>query len=179
MWEPRDFIYRTGWFTRISQWTLVLSQFYCLDSGVLYVLGIFWDTCLRGCFLLLLWRIPNTWSQSLGLPATESSRTCLRWFSSSPYSRQRQMTHGKTRMKLSAQPDFIVSGAGPRLLEFDQDHFALVIFNHSTILGKKYQITINSVPNAQFKTCLHWGLQSSFGFFHKNEYCCLGMRWGK
>lgn len=65
------------------------------------------------------------------------------------------MTHGKTRMKLSAQPDFIASGAEPRLLEFDQDHFALVIFNHSTILEKKYQITINSVPNAQFKTCLH------------------------
>lgn len=65
------------------------------------------------------------------------------------------MTHEKTRMKLSAQPDFIVSGAGPRLLEFGQDHFALVIFDHSTILEKSIQITINSVPNAQFKTHLH------------------------
>lgn len=45
-----------------------------------------------------------------------------------------------------AQPDFIVTGAGPELKGSGPDHLTLAILKHSTILEKSIQITMNSVP---------------------------------
>lgn len=54
-----------------------------------------------------------------------------------------------------AQSDFVVTGAGPALLESDQDHFILAIPKHSTIFEKKIHSDNNSVSSSQqFKTYL-------------------------
>lgn len=69
------------------------------------------------------------------------------------------------------QPKFIVTGAGPGLLEYGPDHFALLIFKNSTFFETNVQITINSAPNTQtFKTYLH-SIQNTSDIFHKNGFC--------
>lgn len=52
-----------------------------------------------------------------------------------------EMILEETRMTL-AQSDFVVTGAGPALLESDPDHFILAIPKHSTIFEKKKFIQI-------------------------------------
>lgn len=63
-----------------------------------------------------------------------------------------------------AHSDFIVTGAGPGVLETG--------LNHKSFENKSIQITIHSTSNVQhFKTCLYWNLlQSTSGFFYKNKY---------
>lgn len=47
-----------------------------------------------------------------------------------------EMILEEARMTL-AQSDFVLTGAGPALLESDPDHFILAIPKHSTIFEKK------------------------------------------
>ena len=65
------------------------------------------------------------------------------------------------------QPDFGTS-AGPEILESDLSLYIFAICEQSTIWGEGVQFFSEN----SYITCLHWSsLQSTYGLFHKDNFC--------